>query len=102
MSRRLYSFPMIVKVNSTSVFVRRIGQGEVVLALHGLCAAGAQLFERLRPLGDHYSLIVPDLPGFGRSEKPRGYLYSPAGYAAFAARLAETLGVTHYSAVLSG
>ena len=45
------------------------GSGPPLLLLHGLLASGAA-FRRVAPLlRDRYSLVVPDLPGFGYSDR---------------------------------
>jgi len=57
-----------------------------LLLLHGLnVAASNHLFDRvLEPLAQQYHVIVPDLPGFGHSDRPP-LLYSSSLYETFVA-----------------
>ena len=59
-----------VDVGGTKIFTREAGEGEAILLLHGFpqtghCwrLVGAQLSEGFR-------VVVPDVPGFGRSDAP--------------------------------
>nr|MDQ2961357.1 alpha/beta fold hydrolase [Candidatus Dormibacteraeota bacterium] len=48
------------------------GQGETLLLIHGIAEA-AWAWDGILPiLARHYRVIAPDLPGHGRSGKPRG------------------------------
>jgi len=60
-----------------------------LLALHGInAAATAQEFDRIvDDLADSYRVVVPDLPGFGRSDRPP-VAYSGALYEDFVAEFA--------------
>ena len=47
------------------------GAGEPLVLVHGLGSNAMQDWGRLiPPLGRHYHVYAPDLPGFGRSERP--------------------------------
>jgi pimeloyl-ACP methyl ester carboxylesterase len=47
------------------------GAGEPLVLVHGLGSNAMQDWGRLvAPLGRHYHVYAPDLPGFGRSERP--------------------------------
>lgn len=94
--------PARIKVDSTSAEVHETGGGEVVIAVHGLISDGHAMLEQLGSLGRQFRVIAPDLPGFGGSDKPRGFLYSPDGYAAFVVRLARVMKVTRYAVVGAG
>ncbi|MCA1844762.1 MAG: alpha/beta hydrolase [Actinobacteria bacterium] len=48
----------------------RAGRGPVVVALHGLGASGRYWEGLARALGDRFTVLAPDLGGFGRSDKP--------------------------------
>src|SRR5438552_2354737 len=72
-----------IKVDSTSTLVCELGTGEAILAIHGLFSDGQAMLEQVADLSGSFRVIAPDLPGFGGSDRPRGFLYSPDGYAAF-------------------
>jgi len=52
------------------IFVRTGGSGPALLLLHGFPQTGAIWHKIAGELAKHFSLIIPDLRGYGRSEKP--------------------------------
>lgn len=56
----------------------RISEGPAgrpaVILVHGLVISGLYMVPTAELLAPHYQIYVPDLPGFGESEKPRTYL----------------------------
>jgi 4,5:9,10-diseco-3-hydroxy-5,9,17-trioxoandrosta-1(10),2-diene-4-oate hydrolase len=61
-----------VQVAGRSIWVTQVGEGAPLLLLHGggPGATGASNFIRNVPaLAKHFRLIVPDMPGYGRSTK---------------------------------
>jgi pimeloyl-ACP methyl ester carboxylesterase len=69
------------------------GHGEPVVLIHGLGCSGADGAFQVAALERRYRVIVPDLPGSGHSEPPRGE-YSIDGFAATLWRLLDHLGIT--------
>ena len=72
-----------VRVNGKDIFVADDGTGPPVVLLHGggPGASGVSNYARnIEPLAQHFRVIVPDMPGYGRSAKgvdrsdPFGYL----------------------------
>jgi len=52
------------------------GNGPPLVVVHGLGSNAMQEWGlRMAPLGRHYHVYAPDLPGFGRSERPAGADY---------------------------
>lgn len=49
----------------------------MVVLVHGLVVSSRYMLPTLKRLGRHYRVYAPDLPGFGRSEKPPGVLGVP-------------------------
>jgi pimeloyl-ACP methyl ester carboxylesterase len=45
--------------------------GQVVLFIHGITGSRNYFLKKARPLAEEYRLLLPDLPGFGDSPKPR-------------------------------
>ncbi|GCE40088.1 2-hydroxy-6-oxo-6-phenylhexa-2,4-dienoate hydrolase [Rhodococcus wratislaviensis] len=73
----------IHRVSGNDIFVAETGTGPAVVLLHGggPGASGVSNYSRnIDALAQHYRVIVPDLPGYGRSTKgvdqtdPFGYL----------------------------
>ena len=58
-----------------------------VVLLHGLAVSHRYLMPTAHALADRHPVIVPDLPGFGLSDKPRTALDVPAHAEHIAARL---------------
>jgi pimeloyl-ACP methyl ester carboxylesterase len=63
-----------------SIYFREYGRGEPLLLIHGLGSSGADWGLQLPVLEKRFRVIVPDLPGSGRSQSPREE-YSIAGFA---------------------
>jgi 4,5:9,10-diseco-3-hydroxy-5,9,17-trioxoandrosta-1(10),2-diene-4-oate hydrolase len=72
-----------VRVNGKEIFVAEEGNGPPIVLLHGggPGASGVSNYSRnIKPLAQHFRVIVPDMPGYGRSAKgvdgsdPFGYL----------------------------
>lgn len=61
-----------VSVDGTSIHYETTGSGPVLVLLHGLGSSGRDWEYQVGPLADEYQLIIPDLPGHGRSGKPPG------------------------------
>src|SRR5436309_223873 len=61
-----------VRVGDSEIFVSESGAGAPLVLLHGggPGATGLSNYSRnIEPLAEHYRVIVPDLPGYGRSSK---------------------------------
>jgi pimeloyl-ACP methyl ester carboxylesterase len=76
----------------------RTGRGPVLLLLHGLGDDHRTWLPVLPALSRSFTVIAPDLPGHGRSAKPRTD-YSIAGYANGLRDLLSVLGVDKVTAV---
>jgi len=82
-----------VDVNGLKISTYEVGEGPTVLVLHGLGGSKISALPMLPPLVHAgYRLIVPDLPGHGESDKPRGD-YSPRFYARAMRQLLDALAV---------
>ena len=68
--------------------------GPVVVLVHGL-GGSAEDWRRLAPWFVHagYRVYMPDLPGYGRSEKPAGFSYSIPDEAAAVVGFLDALGL---------
>jgi len=53
---------------SSQIFYRTIGNGKPVVLIHGFAEDGEVWRNQIEFLKDHFYLIIPDLPGSGRSE----------------------------------
>jgi pimeloyl-ACP methyl ester carboxylesterase len=57
----------------------RAGKGEPLILLHGLGASNYSWRYTIPELAKHYEVFAPDLPGFGRTDKPWDFDYSIHG-----------------------
>jgi len=48
-----------------------------IVLVHGLTVSSRYMVRLMRQLAPHYAVLAPDLPGFGRSDKPRRALSIP-------------------------
>jgi pimeloyl-ACP methyl ester carboxylesterase len=67
--------------NGCALYYEEYGQGEPVLLVHGLGSSSLDWEYQIPVLSPHYRVIVIDVRGHGRSEKPRER-YSIAGFSA--------------------
>jgi len=58
-----------VEVEGLELYYRTGGSGPPLLLLHGGTVVGRQWNPFLDALGEHYTVIIPDLPGHGRSPR---------------------------------
>lgn len=79
------------------------GHGTALLLVHGLGSSTLDWEMQIPALSAHYRVIVPDVRGHGRSDKPRER-YSIAGFSADLIALMEhlNLGPTHYVGLSMG
>jgi pimeloyl-ACP methyl ester carboxylesterase len=79
------------------------GHGTPLLLVHGLGSSTLDWEEQIPALSARYRVIVPDVRGHGRSDKPRER-YSIAGFSADLVALIEhlNLGPTHYVGLSMG
>lgn len=75
-----------------TIHVREWGAGPPLLLVHGFMTSGYSFRHVLEPLGARYRLIVPDLPGAGRSDKP-DVAYDAPSLATFLLELCDALGL---------
>ena len=59
-----------------AIFVRRLGAGSSMTLLHGFPSCSYDWATVAGPLAEHYALLLPDLLGFGASDKPTDHDYS--------------------------
>lgn len=79
-----------VSLHGHDIYYRRGGDGPVVLLIHGMAGNSATWQPVIDELTDHFTVIAPDLPGHGRSDKPRGD-YSLGAYASVLRDLLDVL-----------
>ncbi|MFD2113165.1 alpha/beta fold hydrolase BchO [Thiorhodococcus fuscus] len=74
--------------------VQRMGQGPVLLMLHGTGASTHSWRDFAPELAEHFTLIAPDMPGHGFTDSPVYDRMSLPGMAGFVGELVRELGVT--------
>lgn len=81
----------IVSVHGHEVSYRSGGSGPVILLVHGMAGSSSSWVPILEDLGREATYLAPDLPGHGRSAKPRGD-YSLGAQAGFLRDFLAALG----------
>lgn len=59
------------QVHGRTLAYRMEGSGPAILLIHGMAGSSSTWNQVIGRLAEHYTVIAPDLPGHGRSEKPR-------------------------------
>ncbi len=59
-----------VYVSGQKIFYETFGQGQPILLMHGWFQVGRDLLAVANHLADTYRVILPDMPGYGRSVPP--------------------------------
>ena len=68
----------MIRLGDINVHQLRGGRGRPVLFIHGLGSSGYMEWRfNLEPASARHRVFAPDLPGFGRSEKPRAHYGVP-------------------------
>lgn len=85
-------------LHGDQVAYRDEGSGPVLLLIHGMAGSSETWQAALPALAKNYRVIAPDLPGHGRSAKPRGD-YSLGAFAAFLRDLLRELNIEKVTVV---
>jgi pimeloyl-ACP methyl ester carboxylesterase len=72
---------------------REHGAGEPLLLVHGLMTSSYSWRYVAGELGRRFRLVIPDLPGCGATDKPRGARYDAASLAAWIGEFSRAVGV---------
>src|SRR5688572_25780032 len=76
------------------------GAREAVVFLHGNPGSGQEFADLVEATGDFARAVAPDMPGFGRADKPEDFRYDVAGYADHIDSLLAELGIDRVHLVL--
>jgi pimeloyl-ACP methyl ester carboxylesterase len=68
--------PLLLGSDERAIFVRTLGAGPSMTLLHGFPSSSHDWAKVAPALAERHSLLMPDLLGFGASEKPREHDYS--------------------------
>ncbi len=84
-----------MRVAGVETHFLREGKGSPVVLLHGLGASSYSWRHTIPALAESHEVFAPDLPGFGRTEKPYDFDYSLTGLAAWVAGFLDAMGIAH-------
>ena len=76
------------------------GTGDPVLFVHGTPSWSFEFRHLLRQLRGQYRVIAPDLLGFGLSERPDAFDYSPESHAAMLREFVDRIGLGRFTLVV--
>lgn len=87
-----------VDVDGSKIFYREAGSPEApaLLLLHGFPSSGHMFRDLIPLLADRYHVVAPDLPGFGRSDRP-AQVNSFEAIAAAIDRFTDIVGLERYA-----
>lgn len=73
---------------------------DAVVLLHGNPGSSEDWLDLLPRIAEFARVIAPDMPGYGKADRPEGFDYTVAGYARHLAGILEQLGVARAHLVL--
>ena len=76
------------------------GQGDVVLLVHGTPTWSFEYRHVIAALSKHHRCIAPDHLGFGLSERPTGFAYTPEAHAQALREFVGRLGLDRFTLVV--
>ena len=89
-----------INLGGINLHYAQVGQGPVVLLVHGLGTSSVTWGHNIEPLADAgYTVLAPDLPGHGDSDKPRSLSYGPGAGARLIHDFLNALGMDRVSLV---
>lgn len=89
---------LTISANGARFHVVRAGAGKPLLLLHGWPEFWLTWEPVISRLSDRFTLIAPDLRGFGDSDKPDGP-YGPDGHAADMLAVMDALGIERFAVI---
>jgi pimeloyl-ACP methyl ester carboxylesterase len=78
----------------------REGAREAVVFVHGNPGSSEDYTALVAALGDHVRTVAPDMPGYGKADRPRDFAYTVEGYAEHLQGVMVELGVERVHLVL--
>jgi 3-oxoadipate enol-lactonase len=81
-----------IRVHDIELYYEDVGQGPVLLLIHGLGSSIRDWEKQIVDLSQHFRVIMFDVRGHGRSDKPPGP-YSIPLFATDTAELLKSLGI---------
>lgn len=76
------------------------GTGEPVVFVHGTPSWSFEFRRLIERLRDRHRCIAPDLLGFGLSDRPSAFAYTPEAHAAVLREFVDALGLTRFTLVV--
>lgn len=76
------------------------GSGEPIVFLHGTPSWSFEYRHLIRALRRNYRCVAPDLLGFGLSDRPDWFSYTPQGHHAIVSEFVESLRVEQFTLVV--
>jgi len=88
-----YAAEKSIEVQGVNTIYLDQGSGKTVLFIHGFCGNAFNWSDVFFPLSKEFRVIVPDLPGYGKSACPGKQKHMMIWYADFLAEFLDRLGV---------
>jgi pimeloyl-ACP methyl ester carboxylesterase len=101
LDRQAYPFaPRRLTLGAGTVSYLDEGRGEPILFVHGTPTWSFEYRHLIRALSASHRCIAPDHLGFGLSERPPGFPYTPEAHARVLAELVDRLGLERFTLVV--
>jgi pimeloyl-ACP methyl ester carboxylesterase len=101
LDRQAYPFtPRRMTLGAGTVSYLDEGRGEPILFVHGTPTWSFEYRHLIRALSASHRCIAPDHLGFGLSERPADFPYTPEAHAGVLAQLVERLGLERFTLVV--
>jgi pimeloyl-ACP methyl ester carboxylesterase len=101
LDRTAYPFPSSrARVSGHDINYVDEGVGHPVLLVHGTPSWSFEWRHLIRGLAPSYRVIAPDLLGFGLSDRPRAFAYTPEAHAEILRELVDTLDLRDFTLVV--
>jgi haloalkane dehalogenase len=76
------------------------GRGETLLFVHGTPTWSFEYRHLIRALSPQYRCVAPDHLGFGLSDRPTGFAYTPEAHAAALAEFVDRVGLDRFTLIV--
>ncbi|MFA5072114.1 MAG: alpha/beta hydrolase [Candidatus Pacearchaeota archaeon] len=85
-----------ININGVDLYYKTAGEGKPFLIIHGWGASSFSWIRIIDEMADKgFKLIIPDLPGFGKTETPKT-VWGVGEYADLIATFIKELGLSHF------
>ena len=85
-----------IRIGDVSVLLREAGPPDsrnAIVFVHGNPGSSEDFTKLVEKIGESRRVLAPDMPGYGKSDRPTDFNYTVEGYAEFLGRVLDEAGV---------